>query len=290
MTELDALRGLLIVSVVVAPLSTRLFGELPRGWFHAHALGIASVAAGSFASPWLCVLWPVFCLGNFAAFLKPRISTLRTLTGIASCVPFAFSLVAATWIVGGTIDLGILGYGPHFSYYAALHGNVLGWTLVGAIAALATRQRRFQKLYLAAVFACFASFLLIAFGIDRLALLKPIGVAGLTFFVPAAQLAFLIETRKGNEAAFAAALVSVIALAFTFVLAWLNELGAPSLDPIGSVRSMVSIHGVINAVVVAPAFLLAVALDARAPQPDHSLGVAETSTHKQAASRSAVVS
>ena len=263
LTELDVLHALLVVSVVIAPLTTRLFGELPRGWRWAYGIGVASVAASLFTPlSWMSALWFLFCLGNFAAFIKPRLASLRSPSILASCVPFAFSLVAATWIVGGTNDLRILGYGPHFSYYAALHGNVLGWTLVGSIAALATRERPRQELYIVAVFICFASFLLVAIGIDRFAVVKPIGVTGLTVLIPAAQLAFLEQSRT-NRAAFSAALVSFLALAFTFVLAWLNELRLPSLEPVGAIRAMVSVHGVINTLIVAPAFLLAVALTQR---------------------------
>ncbi len=256
MSELEVLRGLLLVSVVLAPLGTRLFGELPRGWWFAYALGVATVALGLYAVPWLSVGWPLFCAGNFAAFLWPRRSTLLTLPTLAGSVPFAFSLVAATWIVGGTNDLRILGYGPHFSFYAALHGNVLGWMLVGTIAALASRERPRQRLYAAAVFVCFASFLVVAIGIDQVRAIKPIGVAGLTVAIPLAQLALLAEVRR-NRAAFVCGLVSFLGLLFTLVLAWQNELAAPTLGNVAGVRAMVSIHGVLNALVVGPAMILA---------------------------------
>lgn len=261
MTELEVLRVLLLVSVVVAPWSTRLFVALPRGWFVAYGVGVASVAGALFALPWLSVLWPIFCLGNLAVVLHGRLP--RTLPELAGTVPFAFSLVAATWIVGGTNDLQILGYGPHFSFYAALHGNVLGWMLVGAIAALARREGKRQRLYVAATLVCFVSFLLVAIGIDVSATLKPVGVAGLTLAIPTVQIAFLIDARS-NRAAFAAGLLSVVALAFTLVLAWLNELGLPTLGSIGSVRAMVAVHGVVNTLVVGPAMLWAVHRDVSA--------------------------
>ena len=264
MSELDMLRALVLVSVVVAPLVTRLLGELPRGWFVAYVLAVVSVAVGLFVEPLLAFAWPLFCAANFAAFLWPRRSRVFTLATLAGSVPFAFSLVAATWIVGGTNDLGILGYGPHFSFYAALHGNVLGWMLVGAIAALTARERPRQRLYAAAVFVCFVSFLMVALGIDRLALLKPIGVAGLTIALPVAQLAFLREAWRTNRAAFAAGGVSVAALAFTLVLAWQNELAVLSLGTIGGIRAMVVVHGVVNTLIVGPAMLAAVWLDSRA--------------------------
>ncbi|MEZ4253665.1 MAG: YndJ family transporter [Polyangiales bacterium] len=226
---------------------------MPRGWFAAYGLGVASVAGALFVLPWLAVIWPVFCLGNLAWVLRGRLP--RSLPEVAGAVPFAFSLVAATWIVGGTNDLQILGYGPHFSFYAALHGNVLGWMLVGALAALARREG--SRLYVAAVLVCFGSFLLVAVGIDVSATLKPIGVAGLTLAIPIAQLAFSVDARH-DRAALGAGLVSLVTLAFTLGLAWLNELGRPTLGPIGTVRAMVAVHGVLNVLVVGPAMLWAV--------------------------------
>ena len=259
MSELEVLRALLLVSVIVAPLGTRLLGELPSGWHVAHGVSVAAVGLGLFVLPWASTLWPVFCAANLAVFLWSRRRTLLTLPALAGGVPLAFSLVAATWIVGGTNDLGILGYGPHFSFYAALHGNVLGWMLVGAIAALATREGPRQRLYAITVFVCFVSFLLVAIGIDQVRAIKPVGVAGLTLAIPLAQLAFLAEVRS-HRAAFAAGLVSFLGLVFTLVLAWQNELAAPTLGNVAGVRSMVSVHGVVNALVTAPAMMLAVYL------------------------------
>lgn len=262
MVELELLRALVLASAAIAPWTTRLFGELPRGWRLGYGLALVALALGLF-SPlvWLCWLWPVFCLANFGAFLLPRRATLRSAAGLARCVPFVFSLVAATWIVGGSSDLRILGYGPHFSYYAALHGNVLGWTLVGAIAALASQERPRATVHRLVVLVAFVSFLLVALGIDQLAMLKPLGVAGLTLALPSAQIAFLTETWRRHRAAFALGALSLAGLAGTMVLAWQHELGAPALGPIAGVRPMVAAHGVVNTLLVAPAFLLAVALD-----------------------------
>jgi hypothetical protein len=46
------------------------------------------------------------------------------------------------------------------------------------------------------------------------------------------------------------------------VLAWRNELPLPSSLAVAGIRGMVSVHGALNALVVAPCFLLAVALAA----------------------------
>lgn len=99
MTELELLRVLLLVSVGLAPLGTRLFVPLPRPWFVAYALGVAAVAGALFVFPPLALLWPIFALGNLAFVLRAKLP--RSLAELAGAVPFAFSLVAATWIVGG---------------------------------------------------------------------------------------------------------------------------------------------------------------------------------------------
>lgn len=264
MTELSLLRLLLLLSMAVAPLGThRLFFAEPerlRAVAHVVALGLA--AAGQFfGAPILCVAWLLFCAGSFALFLRERGASLRSPGGLAACVPFLFSNIAAVWLVGGANDLGILGYGPAFSYYAALHGNVLGWMLIGAMASLAERDGPHRRLHLAAVFVCLASFLLIALGIDQLRALKPIGVVGLTLAIPASQLAFLRAAWPRSKTAFALTCVSLAGLVFTMFLAWRNELGAPAFGVVLDLRGMVVVHGVLNAVVVGPSFLLAVALE-----------------------------
>lgn len=176
-------------------------------------------------------------------------------------IPFLFSNIAALWLVGGANDLGILGYGPTFSFYASAHGNVLGWMSVGAIAMLATQERPYQKLYITTTLLCFASFLLVAVGIDGVLGAKRAGVVGLSMAIPIAQLAFLRSVWKTHRGAFVLACTSFVGLAFTFVLAWQYELGALSFPAFAGVRPMVSLHGVINGVVVAPCFLFAVALE-----------------------------
>ncbi len=272
MTELVLLRLLVLVSVAVAPLSRRLLGPPPRGWSVAHALGIGLVAAALVGPlPQLAYGWLVFCVGGALMFAVEhgaalRTASRRTATTFAAGVPLAFGVIAATWIAGATNDLRILGYGPHFSFYAALHGNVLGWTLLGGVAALAQRAGRFQRVHLATVFLGFASFLLVALGIDRLAWLKPLGVLGLTLALPLSMLAFLIDAR-GNRAAFALGALAFGALVLTLALAWLNELGSLSVEPLGGIRAMVWLHGLVNGLVVGPAWLGAVATSGLATRP-----------------------
>jgi YndJ-like protein len=263
-SELSLLRVLLLLSMAVAPLGTHrfFFSAHSRARGIAHAVSLACAAMGLFSpAPILCVVWLLFCAVSFALFLRDRMASLREGRVLAACVPFLFSNVAAVWLVGGANDLGILGYGAQFSYYAALHGNVLGWMVVGALAVLADREGPARGVYLAAVLACFVSFLLIAIGIDQLRAVKPIGVVGLSVALPIAQLVFLRGARRRSRPAFALGCVSLGGLVLTMVLAWRNELSLPVLPDVLGVRAMVSVHGVLNALVVAPCFLLAVVLD-----------------------------
>lgn len=272
MSELTLLRVLLLLAMAMGPLGTHrfFFAERSRLRVGAHVLALACAALGLFLdAPVLCGAWLLFCAGSFALFLGERGSregaaALRSPDVLAASVPFLFSNIAAVWLVGGANDLRILGYGTAFSYYAALHGNVLGWILVGALAALAQRGGPERRLYLAAVFVCLVSFLLLAFGIDQLRALKPLGVGGLSLALPASQLAFLRSVWPRHRTAFALGCVSLAGLVFTMGLAWHNELSMPAFLAVAGLRGMVSVHGTVNAVVVAPCFLAAVRLRARA--------------------------
>ena len=273
MTELNVLRVLLLVSLALAPLGThRVLLPRAKAAALAHALAFLGAALGLFASmPLLCVGWLAFCAASFARFLWHQRASLRSPFVLAAAVPFAFSNIAAVWLVGGANDLHLLGYGETFSYYAALHGNVLGWMMVGSIAMLASQDRPDQtrphrKLYAAAVLVCFVSFLLVAVGIDGLHGAKRVGVVGLSVAIPFAQLVFVKSVWRTHKGAFVLACTSFAGLMFTFVLAWQNELGAVSFPAIANVRPMVSLHGVINGVVVAPCFLFAVVLERRGPR------------------------
>lgn len=265
MTELSLLRILLLSSLAIAPLGVHrhFLPVAPRARAAAHGIALACAAVGLFtAAPIATIGWLLFTAGSFGLFLWTTPLSLRTPAGMAACVPFLFSNVAAVWLVAGTNDLHLLGYGPAFSAYAALHGNVLGWILVGALAILVERGGPARNVYFAAVLVCFASFLLVALGIDQLHALEPIGVVGLSIAIPLAQLTFLRSVSSRDRGAFALGAISVAGLALTMTLAWCNELGVPALPEIGGVRAMVVVHGALNALVVGPAFLAAVARDA----------------------------
>ncbi|MBN8613714.1 MAG: YndJ family transporter [Deltaproteobacteria bacterium] len=276
MSELTLLRILLVASLAIAPLGThRHFalggrehrqGMPSRAPITAHIVALACAAIALFTPFALASLgWLLFTAGSFAVFLRARVSSLRSPSTLAACVPFLFSNIAAVWLVAGSNDLHLLGYGMHFSFYAALHGTVLGWILIGALAILADHESPQRSLYVVAIAVCFVSFLLIALGIDQLHALKIFGVIGLSIAIPIAQLAFLRDVWSRNRTAFALGCTSVCGLALTMFLAWRNELHLPVLVEIAGVRAMVSVHGVINTLIVAPSFLLAAVLDAHRP-------------------------
>lgn len=258
--ELHFLNGLLIVAAICAPLVTRRFLTATRVHDLLHAVAVSLVAAALLLEvPKLTVVWPAFCLFGGVQFLRERFSELRTPVELAKGVPFAFSLIGATWLVSGANGLGLLGYGREFSYYAALHSHVLGWMMVGGIALLAWRAEAFNRFFVVAVYGCLVSFLLIAFGIDGVPYIKPIGVAGITALFGLSLVLLVVVARRRSRLGFALGLVSLAGFVFTMTLAWQNELGL-ALAPFLEARAMVTLHGVVNAVVVAPCFALAAVL------------------------------
>ena len=79
MSEPDLLRGLLVLSMVVAPFATRrLFAAPSRLRAAAHGGALVCAAVGLFSPfPMLCVGWLVFCTASFALFLRSRGKSLR---------------------------------------------------------------------------------------------------------------------------------------------------------------------------------------------------------------------
>ncbi len=269
MTELELLRVLLLLGMAAAPLGThRLLLPPSRRSTAAHIVALALAALGLFTPmPVLCGAWLIYCVAGLVLYLRDRAAALLSPHEFASLVPFVFSIVGAVWVVGGANELHVLGYGANFSYYAALHSTVLGWMMVGAISVLARQDSSHRAVYVGSVLVSFGSFLLVAIGIDGHPSLKPFGVLGLSLAIPIAQLAFLHRAWTTHKTAFALGSASLAGLAFTLVLAWQAELGALNVAGALGIRPMVSLHGLVNGVVVGPCFLLAVALETRASSP-----------------------
>ncbi len=265
MNELQLLRALLIFGSLVAPLGTDRC--LLRGRPSPVLQGAAALCfAAALLSPmaWLSGVWFLYrgsLLGLYLVECRRRCNRQSRVGAVVGFVPFLFSAIAATWVTGATLNLRILDYGELFSLYAAVHSTFLGWILVGAIAVLAATSQTYKGIYQGMVLLCLGSFLLIAFGIDGLAFIKPIGVAGLSFALPGAMLVLVLSEGPGIPRT--CATLSLTSLVATMALAWLNEFGLLSFDAIpvpglGAVRTMTSVHGLLNATLVAPMFLLSV--------------------------------
>lgn len=81
---------------------------------------------------------------------------------------------------------------------------------------------------------------------------------GLSIAIPIAQVALVRSTPHRGARALAA--LGLAGLAGTMLLAWGNELSRPLAPDVFGIRGMVAMHGVANAVIVAPSLLAAVAL------------------------------
>ncbi len=233
-----------------------------------HVVVLAVVVVGCGLGHGVVALaWPVFCAVGGLAFLRRRWSQLRSIGGAASLVPFAFSMVSAVWLVAGQNDLRLLGYTPAWSAYAALHGSVLGWLFVGCLVELAARPGA-RRVYGWSCFVVFALFLCVAFGIDGVPVLKRVGVLGLAVVVPGLIARFALDQRTHGGPAFRWSLPSLLGVGVTMGLALAHEFRPGVLGSLWGLPTMVVVHGVMNAVVVVPAFFLAVL--ASTPSPSSS--------------------
>lgn len=265
MSEQNVLDGLLVVTFALAPrMSNQLFlGNDPR-YAAAHLVALLAVVVplllgSGFGAP----IWAAFCVYGIGVFLHRRRRDLRSPAGFASGIPLAFSAISAVWFVAGANDLYLLGYPRSWSFYAALHGSVLGWLFVGCVAHLA-RPPRAHPIYLAGCYLSFALFLCVAFGIDGIPYLKRIGVIGFAMLLPAILLRYTLDVRPRGGTSFALALTSLGGLVVSMGLALANEYWAAFPRVLLGLPTMVLVHGALNALVVVPCFWLAVRVDPRA--------------------------
>lgn len=262
MTEGVLLHGLVLCTFIVAPRATsRLFLGRSRRYDLAHGLALLGLfVSAALDLPQAAFVWPLFCALGVVLHLRNEGRRVFSLLGVARGLPFVFSLVSATWFVAGRNDLQLLGYPPTWSFYAALHGSVLGWLVVGCTAHLASRTAD-RGLYLWSCLLSLPLFLFVAFGIDGVAHLKRIGAIGLSLIVPLVIGRFTLELRKRARVPFLVALVSFLGVIVTMTLALLNEFWSGFPRSVFEMPTMVLVHGCVNALIVAPAYALATALD-----------------------------
>ena len=259
--ELKYLYTSLIFSLVLSPIMTSsFFLKDKKGYklFHIVALVVVAISI-IIKEPRLIIIWPVFNLYGLLLHFKNSYKKLLSFKTLATFIPFVFSMVASVWFVAGSNDLYLLGYNINWSFYAALHGNFLGWMFLGCIAFLSIRSEKFNDLYTLGCYICFISFLLIAFGIDGVPYIKGIGVVALTVLIPSFIALYSLTTKQKSSKYLS--LLSLACVLITMGFAVINEFGSVTPELFLDARSMVTIHGIINAFVVIPLFFFGIKCD-----------------------------
>ena len=259
--ELKYLYCSLVFSFILAPLLTNnFFLNNSKIYKCSHIIALIFVLASIiFGIGLLTVVWPAFNLFGLFIHFKNKRKNLFKITTLATFIPLAFSIIASIWLVAGSNDLYLLGYDINWSFYAALHGNYLGWIFLGCMGFLSTRNIKFSNFYSIGCFISFVLFLSIAFGIDGVPYIKAVGVIGLTLLVPLTIGLFSFTTRCKISKYLS--MVSLILVLLSMTLAVLNEFWTVEPQYFLGARSMVTIHGVLNAFLVTPIFFLAIKLD-----------------------------
>jgi hypothetical protein len=264
--ELSYLNFLLAIGLIVGPMMTRKFflGN-SRIYGFAHLIAFLVVAVGfTLSMHELYFAWNIFCLFGFIIFLRKNFSNLFNLKNLAECISFVFSIIASIWLFSGANDLFLLGYNREWSYYAALHGNYLGWMLIGSFIIISRSfQGRIKSFYLTCSFVFLFLFLLIAFGIDGVPYIKRIGAMGVVCLAPLLIGYYTISLWRIRKFSFYLSAISFISILFTVFLAASNEIGFLSPTVFLNVPSMVSLHGLINGVIAIPSLYLALHFDGR---------------------------
>jgi len=263
MSELLILKALLLVAFALAPIFTRtLWLERSVSYLRAHVAAFLATGVGVLFDIEILILsWILFCAFGFFLYLKKERAWLFSSLGVATCLPFVFSLISALWFTAGSFDLKLLGYNPAWSFYAALHGAFIGWMFLGGLVYLA--KIRESRIFLPSVYFCFAGFLLIAFGIDGVPYIKRVGVVILSVILPMSIAIYCLRIWPRNRQAGGLAVISLLGLAISMALALLNEFWIAAPRMAFGLPLMVLSHGLLNALVVLPCFGFAVVLEAR---------------------------
>lgn len=260
MTEQLLLDALLLFAFALAPrqangtLTSTVHARLHVVAFIAAVVAVVGIGGAA-------VVWLAFCVFGAASYVRRLGRDVLTLVGVAGGVPFAFSVVSAVWFVAAKNDLGLLGYAEAYSSYAALHGAVLGWWFVGSVAVLA--RRRASPLWAGCCLVAFALFVCVAIGIDGVPALKVVGVVGLSVLVPGVIARHAVDLAAARGPAWWWSLLSLAGVVVSMGLALANEFWPRFPRVLGGLPTMVVVHGVLNAVVVVPAFARAVGVGHR---------------------------
>lgn len=220
MIELILLKFFLAVAFVLAPLMTRsFFLNNSKIYAEAHKVTLIFLLSGAILSlNYLAIFWPLFCIFGFFLYLKNEYRFVFSSKGIATCIPFVFSIISSTWFFAGVNNLQLLGYNQAWSFYAALHGIFLGWIFVGCLALLSRRSST-NRLYLWGCYLIFLFFLFVAFGINGIPYLKRIGVGGLSLVVPLLIGLYTFSLIDKNRSSLYLAVLSLLSILISMNLA-----------------------------------------------------------------------
>ena len=259
--ELNYLYGFLLISFILAPHLTNclLLGD-SKIYRTLHLVSLVIVLLGIFLKlNEVLAVWFLFCIFGLWLHFRNEVENLWSLKTIATFIPFVFSVIASVWLVAGTNDLFLLGYDKHWSFYAALHSNFLGWIFLGCLTFLSKRSNSKSIFYTVGCYVCFIFFLMIAFGINGVPYIKSIGTLGLSLVVPFfIGLYFLTTVNRASKILASFSLVGVL---FSMTLAVLNEFSSVTPQFFLGAASMVTLHGLINSLLVTPFFFFAIKLE-----------------------------
>lgn len=261
MTELSILKLFLGVTFLLAPsMTNNFFLNDSKIYSRTHGTSFFILLLGMiFNLRWPSIAWPCFCVFGFFLYIKQEGELIFSTKGLTSCIPFVFSLISSAWFIAGVNNLHLLGYNENWSFYAALHGGVLGWLFIGCLAFLSRRPNA-SRMYLFGCYSCLFLFLSVAFGINGIPYIKRIGVIGLSALVPISVGLFLFEIKKGNRLSLFFSELSFFSIILAMTIAILNEfwVGIPKVAL--GIPFMTLTHGFINTILTVPCFYLAIRL------------------------------
>ena len=264
--EIQYLSFLLAVAFIIGPAMTyRYFLNSSRAYFYGYVLAVIGLVVGYVSSHFeLYIAWNLLCAFSLALYFKQRMSKLVELPTLAQAVPVLFSNVAAVWLFAGSNDLYLLGYNTEWSYYAALHGNFLGWQLVGVVVLMARAfSDKIAMIYYLSAFVFLICFLLIAFGIDGVPYIKRVGVIGISTISPLLMGYYVFSHWQNRGLSFYLSSLGLLVLLVTLYLAGIHQLGLLTTLRLAGVPTMVLLHGLLNGLLVLPCLYMAIRFDQR---------------------------
>lgn len=202
-------------------------------------------------------IWPLFCAFGLALYLYSIKNNIFLINNLIKTIPFVFSIISSVWFVSAVNNLHLLGYNKEWSFYAALHGCFLGWMFIGCLVVISAKEK-LKNIYQILSFLCLVLFLFVAFGINGVSHLKGIGVVGFSLIIPFAIGLYIRNLKKENGLSIKLSLISLVSIVLSMTLALMNEFWSEFPKVIFGISTMTLTHGLLNAVLVLPLFMLAI--------------------------------